>query len=126
MCLVACQSLHPLCTHSHVHTPIRVFSNSEFQWLLMTLTAGTGGSLLCVGSAAGVGLAGIAGGVSVLMRVCVRLSVCVLFSFSFSLGVSRHFWGTNVVLHVVFLLIPGRLSLINVTPLTSVLCPLLR
>jgi Na+/H+ antiporter NhaD/arsenite permease-like protein len=33
-----------------------------FQWLLVTLTAGTGGSLLSVGSAAGVALMGLAGG----------------------------------------------------------------
>ena len=32
------------------------------QWLLVALTAGTGGSLLSIGSAAGVGLMGIARG----------------------------------------------------------------
>ncbi|CAG1021348.1 partial Na(+)/H(+) antiporter NhaD, partial [Patescibacteria group bacterium] len=36
---------------------------SEGQWLLVTLTAGVGGSLLAVGSAAGVGLMGQAKGV---------------------------------------------------------------
>jgi len=35
---------------------------SETQWLLVTLTAGTGGSLLSIGSAAGVGLMGQAKG----------------------------------------------------------------
>jgi Na+/H+ antiporter NhaD/arsenite permease-like protein len=35
---------------------------SDGQWLLVTLTAGVGGSLLSVGSAAGVALMGIAGG----------------------------------------------------------------
>jgi Na+/H+ antiporter NhaD/arsenite permease-like protein len=35
---------------------------SHFQWLLVTLTTGTGGSLLSVGSAAGVALMGIARG----------------------------------------------------------------
>ena len=35
---------------------------SEFQWLLVTLTAGVGGSLLSVGSAAGVALMGQAKG----------------------------------------------------------------
>ena len=33
-----------------------------FQWLLVTMTAGVGGSLLSVGSAAGVGLMGAARG----------------------------------------------------------------
>lgn len=36
---------------------------SEGQWLLVTLTAGVGGSLLAVGSAAGVGLMGQAKGI---------------------------------------------------------------
>lgn len=35
---------------------------SQFQWLLITLTAGVGGSLLSVGSAAGVALMGVARG----------------------------------------------------------------
>jgi Na+/H+ antiporter NhaD/arsenite permease-like protein len=35
----------------------------EIQWLLVTLTAGVGGSLLSIGSAAGVGLMGQARGV---------------------------------------------------------------
>jgi Na+/H+ antiporter NhaD/arsenite permease-like protein len=35
---------------------------SHFQWLLVTLTAGVGGSLLSVGSAAGVALMGQARG----------------------------------------------------------------
>ncbi|HCK92360.1 MAG TPA: sodium:proton antiporter, partial [Gammaproteobacteria bacterium] len=35
---------------------------SEFHWLLVTLTAGVGGSLLSVGSAAGVALMGQARG----------------------------------------------------------------
>jgi len=36
---------------------------SEGQWLLITLTAGTGGSLLAIGSAAGVALMGSARGI---------------------------------------------------------------
>ena len=36
---------------------------SEAQWLLVTLTAGVGGSLLSVGSAAGVALMGQARGI---------------------------------------------------------------
>jgi Na+/H+ antiporter NhaD/arsenite permease-like protein len=36
---------------------------SQGQWLLVTLTAGVGGSLLSVGSAAGVGLMGSARGI---------------------------------------------------------------
>jgi Na+/H+ antiporter NhaD/arsenite permease-like protein len=35
----------------------------EFQWLLVTLTAGVGGSLLSVGSAAGVAVMGQARGI---------------------------------------------------------------
>lgn len=34
----------------------------QFQWLLITLTAGVGGSLLSVGSAAGVALMGVSKG----------------------------------------------------------------
>lgn len=34
----------------------------QFQWLLITLTAGVGGSMLSIGSAAGVGLMGVAHG----------------------------------------------------------------
>ncbi|MFO1076564.1 MAG: sodium:proton antiporter NhaD [Planctomycetota bacterium] len=40
-----------------LHTPL-----SDYQWLLVTLTAGVGGSLLSVGSAAGVALMGAAHG----------------------------------------------------------------
>ncbi|MCA8976959.1 MAG: sodium:proton antiporter NhaD [Planctomycetes bacterium] len=40
-----------------LHTPV-----SDYQWLLVTLTAGVGGSLLSVGSAAGVALMGTAHG----------------------------------------------------------------
>lgn len=42
---------------SGIHTPV-----ADFQWLLVTLTAGVGGSLLSVGSAAGVALMGTAHG----------------------------------------------------------------
>jgi len=35
---------------------------SQGQWLLVTLTAGTGGSMLAIGSAAGVALMGTARG----------------------------------------------------------------
>ena len=35
---------------------------SHYQWLMITLTAGTGGSVLALGSAAGVGLMGVAKG----------------------------------------------------------------
>ncbi|MCA8947935.1 MAG: sodium:proton antiporter NhaD [Planctomycetes bacterium] len=42
---------------SGLHTPV-----ANFQWLLVTLTAGVGGSLLSVGSAAGVALMGTAHG----------------------------------------------------------------
>lgn len=41
-----------------LHTP-----TSDYQWLLVTLTAGVGGSLLSVGSAAGVALMGTAHGI---------------------------------------------------------------
>jgi Na+/H+ antiporter NhaD/arsenite permease-like protein len=40
---------------------------SEGQWLLVTLTAGVGGSLLSVGSAAGVALMGQAKGIYTFM-----------------------------------------------------------
>jgi Na+/H+ antiporter NhaD/arsenite permease-like protein len=47
----------PMDTTGVLHTPV-----SDYQWLLVTLTAGVGGSLLSVGSAAGVALMGVARG----------------------------------------------------------------
>jgi len=46
-----------------LHTPM-----SDYQWLLITLTAGVGGSLLSVGSAAGVALMGTAHGMYTFRR----------------------------------------------------------
>ena len=43
-------------------------SMDHFQWLLVTLTAGVGGSLLSIGSAAGVGLMGVSKGSYTFMK----------------------------------------------------------
>ncbi len=53
---------------------------SVTQWLLVTLTAGTGGSMLAVGSAAGVGLMGIARGQYTFMGH-LRWSWAVMLGF---------------------------------------------
>ncbi len=57
---------------------------SHGQWLLVTLTAGVGGSLLSVGSAAGVGLMGQARGVYTFMAH-LRWSWAVLLGYGASI-----------------------------------------
>ncbi|WP_087108465.1 sodium:proton antiporter NhaD [Parendozoicomonas haliclonae] len=58
----------------------------QFQWLLITLTAGVGGSLLSVGSAAGVALMGVSKGQYTFMSH-LRWSWAVLLGFIASIGV---------------------------------------
>lgn len=62
---------------------------SQGQWLLVTLTAGTGGSLLSVGSAAGVALMGQAGG-------AYTFASHLRWTWAIALGyfgsVAAHFW----------------------------------
>jgi Na+/H+ antiporter NhaD/arsenite permease-like protein len=62
---------------------------SHGQWLLVTLTAGVGGSLLSIGSAAGVALMGQARGIYTFMAH-LRWSWAVLLGYVASIGV--HFF----------------------------------
>lgn len=57
----------------------------QFQWLLITLTAGVGGSLLSVGSAAGVALMGVSKGNYTFMSH-LRWSWAVLVGYAASIG----------------------------------------
>jgi Na+/H+ antiporter NhaD/arsenite permease-like protein len=68
------------------------------QWLLITLTAGVGGSLLSVGSAAGVALMGVSGGRYTFFGH-LRWTWAIALGFAASVGVhlwvnARHFTGT--------------------------------
>ncbi len=58
-------------------------------WLLVTLTAGIGGSLLSVGSAAGVALMGTSGGTYTFTRHLVWAPVILI---GFAAGVGLHLW----------------------------------
>ena len=60
----------------------------EFQWLLVTLTAGVGGSMLSVGSAAGVALMGLAKGQYTFMEHLKWTPVIILGYFT---AVGTHF-----------------------------------
>jgi Na+/H+ antiporter NhaD/arsenite permease-like protein len=64
-------------------------SLSEGQWLLVTLTAGTGGSLLSIGSAAGVALMGQARGHYTFFSH-LRWSWAILLGYI--LSIAAHFW----------------------------------
>jgi len=61
---------------------------SEGQWLLVTLTAGVGGSMLAVGSAAGVGLMGQAKGIYTFTSHLKWAPVIVLGYFG---SIAAHF-----------------------------------
>ena len=58
---------------------------SEGQWLLVTLTAGVGGSLLSVGSAAGVALMGQARGIYTF-RAHLRWTWAIALGYAASIG----------------------------------------
>ncbi len=60
----------------------------EFQWLLVTLTAGVGGSMLSIGSAAGVGLMGVAHGRYTFFSHLKWTPVIILGYFA---GVGAHY-----------------------------------
>jgi Na+/H+ antiporter NhaD/arsenite permease-like protein len=64
-------------------------SMSEGQWLLVTLTAGVGGSLLSIGSAAGVALMGQAKGHYTFLSH-LRWSWAILLGYIGS--IAMHFW----------------------------------
>lgn len=61
---------------------------SHGQWLLVTLTAGVGGSLLSVGSAAGVGLMGQAKGIYSFMTHLKWLPAILL---GYAVAIGAHF-----------------------------------
>jgi Na+/H+ antiporter NhaD/arsenite permease-like protein len=58
---------------------------SKGQWLLLTLTAGVGGSLLSIGSAAGVALMGQARGIYTFYSH-LRWSWAVMLGYAASIG----------------------------------------
>jgi Na+/H+ antiporter NhaD/arsenite permease-like protein len=62
---------------------------SEGNWLLITLTAGVGGSLLSMGSAAGVALMGQARGIYTF-AVHLRWAPAILLGYAASVG--THLW----------------------------------
>jgi len=59
------------------------------QWLLVTLTAGVGGSLLSIGSAAGVGLMGQARG---LYTFFSHLKWTWAIALGYAASILAHFW----------------------------------
>jgi Na+/H+ antiporter NhaD/arsenite permease-like protein len=62
---------------------------SETQWLLVTLTAGVGGSLLSIGSAAGVALMGQARGTYTFFA---HLEWTPAIALGFLASIAVHFW----------------------------------
>lgn len=72
----------------------------EFQWLLVTLTCGVGGSLLSIGSAAGVALMGVARGQYTFFT---HLKWIHIIALGYIASIATHFWvnGGNEALKVV-------------------------
>lgn len=64
----------------------------HFQWLLITLTTGVGGSLLSLGSAAGVALMGVARGRYTFMTH-LRWTPVLLLGYAAAIAV--HFWANG-------------------------------
>jgi Na+/H+ antiporter NhaD/arsenite permease-like protein len=62
---------------------------SEGQWLLVTLTAGVGGSLLSIGSAAGVALMGQGGGIYTFVS---HLKWSWAIGLGYAAAIWAHFW----------------------------------
>ena len=62
---------------------------SDGQWLLVTLTAGIGGSLLSIGSAAGVAVMGQARGVYTFFA---HLRWTWAIALGYAAGILVHFW----------------------------------
>ncbi len=60
----------------------------DFQWLLITLAAGVGGSMLSIGSAAGVGLMGVAHGRYTFMS---HLKWTPVIALGYAAGIAMHF-----------------------------------
>lgn len=61
----------------------------HFQWLLITLTAGVGGSMLSIGSAAGVALMGVARGYYTFFS---HLKWAPVIMLGYAASVATHFW----------------------------------
>jgi Na+/H+ antiporter NhaD/arsenite permease-like protein len=62
------------------------------QWLLVTLTAGVGGSLLSIGSAAGVALMGLARGSYTFFS---HLKWTPAIAIGFAASIAAHLWLNN-------------------------------
>jgi hypothetical protein len=70
---------------------------SHGQWLLVTLTAGVGGSLLSIGSAAGVALMGTARGVYTFGN---HLKWTPVIALGYALSILTHLWLNESLMHV--------------------------
>jgi Na+/H+ antiporter NhaD/arsenite permease-like protein len=71
---------------------------SHGQWLLVTLTAGVGGSLLSIGSAAGVALMGTARGV---YTFGAHLKWTPVIALGYGLSILVHLWLNASLMHIV-------------------------
>jgi Na+/H+ antiporter NhaD/arsenite permease-like protein len=71
---------------------------SHGQWLLVTLTAGVGGSLLSIGSAAGVALMGTARGV---YTFGAHLKWTPVIALGYGLSILVHLWLNSSLMHIV-------------------------
>ncbi len=70
---------------------------SHGQWLLVTLTAGVGGSLLSIGSAAGVGLMGTARGIYTFGG---HLKWTPVIALGYILSILTHLWINSSLMHM--------------------------
>jgi len=70
---------------------------SHGQWLLVTLTAGVGGSLLSIGSAAGVALMGTARGV---YTFGAHLKWTPVIALGYILAILAHLWVNSSLMHM--------------------------
>ncbi len=70
---------------------------SHGQWLLVTLTAGVGGSLLSIGSAAGVALMGSARGV---YTFGAHLKWTPVIALGYILSILAHMWINSSLMHI--------------------------
>jgi Na+/H+ antiporter NhaD/arsenite permease-like protein len=64
------------------------------QWLLVTLTAGVGGSLLSVGSAAGVALVGKTQGLYTFLR---HLKWMPVIAVGYAVSIATHIWLNSAI-----------------------------
>ncbi len=71
---------------------------SHGQWLLVTLTAGVGGSMLSIGSAAGVALMGTARGV---YTFGAHLKWMPVIGLGYVLSILTHLWLNSSLMHIV-------------------------